>query len=82
MDAAKAHVPGCELWGKSVYPESGFETYPVGAIDVPLDQQPHLDELIQGICRGDMVSCIIPVRHSGILVSEVTTVQCIDELQP
>jgi hypothetical protein len=64
--AAKAHVPGCEEWGKDVdrhdvrLTELADRIGFLNAIIIPPEQRPYLDELIEGICFTDMVGVDSP----------------------
>jgi hypothetical protein len=57
VDAAKAHVPGCEEWGKPEFKwcEREQKNVRVSAILITPDMQPQLGQLLKGVCGGRMV---------------------------
>jgi hypothetical protein len=60
VDAAKAHVPGCEEWGKSLRPGADLCERQSAVLLPPVlpgsAAEPHLGDLLKAVCsRG--VSC-------------------------
>lgn len=54
-NAAKARVPGCEEWGRRLHTTAEDPFDRLTAVVVPPSLQPHLKDLVEGVCCGNLV---------------------------